>query len=231
MADWPTQNVPIPLAGKPAREPAPSRSSADAVFTARSPSFLRFANPLTMWRRLWAQRGLIWQFTVRDVQGRYRGSFLGLFWSFFTPLLMLSVYTFIFGYVFNSWQSGAAAATQPAVLAVRIQWVLKLFCGLIVFGVFSECVTRAPGLIVGAPNYVKKVVFPLEILPVAALGASLIHAAISMGLLLAALLVFERQLSPAIALFPLVLLSLIHVVHEKQTVVLRCHLTRRAATR
>jgi len=209
MADWPTQHAPLSAPGEPSRETPPLRSPTDAVFTARSPSFWRFANPLTMWRRLWTQRGLIWQFTVRDVQGRYRGSFLGLFWSFFTPLLMLSVYTFVFGYVFNSWQSESASASQPAVLAVRIQWVLKLFCGLIVFGIFSECVSRAPGLIVGVPNYVKKVVFPLEVLPVAVLGASLIHATISMGLLVAALLVFEGRLSLTISLFPLVLVSLV----------------------
>ena len=91
----------------------------------------------------------------REVLGRYRGSVMGVLWSFFNPVFMLIVYTFVFSVVFQArWSAGSESKTEFA---------LVLFAGLLVFNLFAECINRAPGLIVGNQNYVKKVVFPLEI--------------------------------------------------------------------
>jgi lipopolysaccharide transport system permease protein len=163
---------------------------------------LRSFNPLAMLRNLWCHRELIAQFARRDVEGRYRGSFLGVIWSFLTPLVMLLIYTFVFGLIFQSrWpQARSSSLNEFAVI---------LFAGLITFTIFSECVTRAPGLVVAVPNYVKKVVFPLEILPVSTLGAALFHAAVSTLILLAAHLLSGGTLHVTLLLLPLVLLPVI----------------------
>jgi len=124
---------------------------------------------------LWRHRALVAQMARREVTGRYRGSVFGLAWSFLNPLLMLAVYTFVFGVIMPArWPTGGGHA----------DFAMNLFAGLIVFNLFSECANRAPGLILGNVSYVKKVVFPLEILPVAVLLAALFHAAISLGILL-----------------------------------------------
>ena len=110
----------------------------------------------------------------RDVIGRYRGSVLGLAWSFLTPLLMLSVYTFLFGVVFKS-RWGGERRTRAASTTRSI-----LFVGLIVHGLFAECVNRAPGLMLQHASFVKRVVFPLEILPWTVLVSALFHASVSL---------------------------------------------------
>lgn len=108
---------------------------------------------------------------VREVLGRYRGSLLGIMWSFFNPVFMLAVYTFVFSVVFKArWGGGEESKAQFAIV---------LFAGLLVFNLFADCVSRAPSLILANVNYVKKVVFPLEILPWVAFGSSLFHALIS----------------------------------------------------
>ncbi|QDU10966.1 ABC transporter permease [Gimesia aquarii] len=117
-------------------------------------------------------RQLIWQMTKRDVIGRYKGSTLGLTWSFFNPLIMLAVYTFVFSIAFKArWQTGSDSKSEFA---------LALFIGMIVHGLLAESVNRAPSLILNNVNYVKKVVFPLEILPWVAMGATLFHTLVSL---------------------------------------------------
>ena len=117
-------------------------------------------------------RRLIMDMVKREVLGRYRGSIMGLFWSFFTPVLMLIVYTFVFSVVFKSrWAGGTDSKTEFAIV---------LFIGMMIFGLFSECINRAPTLVTSNPNYVKKVIFPLEILPIVAIGSALFHFAISL---------------------------------------------------
>lgn len=163
---------------------------------------LGLLNPAAMLRNLWRHRELIAQFTRREVEGRYRGSFLGIIWSFLTPLVMLLIYTFVFGVIFQARWSQARGASLN-------EFAVILFAGLITFTIFSECVTRAPGLVVAVPNYVKKVVFPLEILPVSVLGAALFHAGVSAIILLAAHLLSGGALHATLALLPLVLLPLL----------------------
>jgi lipopolysaccharide transport system permease protein len=157
-------------------------------------------------RSLFGHRQLIFQMTQREVLGRYKGSFMGLAWSFFTPLLMLAVYTFVFSVVFKArWgDDGEQSNTGFAVV---------MFVGMIVHALFAEVLNRAPGMIIGNVNYVKKVVFPLEILPVIAMLAALFHTAISLGVLLAAYVLFKgfvhwTAIFIPLVFFPLILLSL-----------------------
>ncbi len=153
---------------------------------------------------LWRNRGLIRQMTKREVIGRYRGSILGLVWSFSNPILMLAVYTFVFSVVFKArWGIGAAES--------RTQFALVLFAGLIVYNLLAEAANRAPGIILANANYVKKVVFPLEILPVVVVGATLFHSLVSLVVLLAAIYLFNGFLPWTVLLFPLVLLPLVMV--------------------
>ena len=141
--------------------------------------------------------------TKREVVGRYRGSIFGLFWSFFNPIVMLLVYTFVFGVVFKArWPGGMATQREFAVI---------VFTGLTVFTLFAELTNRAPSLIVSNVNYVKRVVFPLEILPCIALGTSLFHTCISLLILLTAHLVLNGILHWTFVFFPFVLLPLIAV--------------------
>jgi lipopolysaccharide transport system permease protein len=154
-----------------------------------------------MARSLWHNRRLIAQMTRREVVGRYQGSILGLAWSFFNPLLMLTAYTFVFSVVFKArWGQGDGES--------RAQFAVILFVGMIVHGLFAEVINRAPSLIVGNANYVKKVVFPLEILPAVSLGAALFHAVASLVVLLAAVAILTGPPNWTAALIPLVLLPL-----------------------
>jgi homopolymeric O-antigen transport system permease protein len=145
---------------------------------------------------------LILQMARREVVGRYRGSVLGLVWSFLTPVFMLVVYTFVFSVVFKArWGvDGDESKTQFAVV---------LFVGMIVHGLFAEVLNRAPGLILSNVNYVKKVVFPLEILPVVAMGAALFHTIISLTVLLTAFVIFNGYLNWTAIFIPFVLLPLV----------------------
>jgi lipopolysaccharide transport system permease protein len=172
------------------------------LITARAGGIGQYLNPLALWRNLWRYRDLIGQFTWREVQGRYRGSFLGLLWSFINPLVLLLIYTFVFGVVLQ-------ARWPQAPIDNLSEFALVIFCGLTAFNIFSECVGRAPGVIVSVPNYVKKVVFPLEILPVSVLGGALFHALISLIILLAAGVLLTGALHWTILLLPLIALPLI----------------------
>lgn len=136
------------------------------------------ASPKEMLASLWCHRHLISASAKREVLGRYRGSFMGLLWPIVTPIFMLVIYTFVFSVVFNArWGESDGSKTEFA---------LMLFAGLIVFNFFAECITRAPGLILANVNYVKKVVFPLEILPVVSLLSALFHGVISLAVWLVA---------------------------------------------
>jgi lipopolysaccharide transport system permease protein len=158
-------------------------------------------SPLAVLRHLWAYRELTAQLTVREVLQRYRGSYLGILWSFITPAVLLGVYTFVFSVVLKSrWGQGEETLGEFA---------LTLFAGLIAFNMFSEVVTRSPGIILASPNYVKKIVFPLEVLPVVMVGAALINSLIGLGILLVATYFLLGFVSPTLILLPLAYLPLI----------------------
>uniref|UniRef100_A0A7C4ASR0 Transport permease protein n=1 Tax=Desulfomonile tiedjei TaxID=2358 RepID=A0A7C4ASR0_9BACT len=150
---------------------------------------------------LYNHRNLIRQFAWRDVVTRYKGSYFGMIWSFVTPLMLLAVFSFVFSVIFKS-KWGVSPDEG------KFQFAMTMFCGMTVFNIFGECISRAPTLILQYPNYVKKVVFPLEILPVAALGSSLINAALSLAILIPAVLLFSHAWPSTIYLFPLVLIPI-----------------------
>jgi lipopolysaccharide transport system permease protein len=144
--------------------------------------------------------------TVREVVGRYKGSVIGLFWSFLNPVLMLGVYTFVFSVVFKArWGIGGTEETKT-------QFAVVLFVGMIVHGLFAEVLNRAPGLILSNVNYVKKVVFPLEILPIVSMGAALFHNLVSLVVLLVAFVIFNGYLHWTVIFIPVVLLPLVILV-------------------
>jgi lipopolysaccharide transport system permease protein len=169
--------------------------------TAINPHAAQPTSLVALAKSLWHNRQLIVQMTKREIVGRYKGSALGLVWSFLTPVFMLAVYTFVFSVVFKArWGGGEESKTQFAVV---------LFVGMIVHGLFAEVLNRAPGLILSNVNYVKKVVFPLEILPVVSMGAALFYCLISLGVLLIAFVLFNGYLHWTAVLAPLVVLPLV----------------------
>jgi len=157
---------------------------------------------LFLGKSLLQHRELILQMTKREVVGRYKGSIMGMAWSFFNPILMLTVYSFVFAVVFKARWGLGGEESKP-------HFAVVLFVGMIVHGVLAEVLNRAPGLIVGNVNYVKKVVFPLEILPVISMGAALFHSLISLVVLLIALVIIDGSLHWTAVLIPLVLLPLV----------------------
>lgn len=167
-------------------------------------SSYRLWNPLAPYGALATHHNLIVQMARRDVVGRYRGSYIGLFWSFFNPLLMLAVYTFVFGIIFKSrWNVQSTGPFEFAVI---------LFAGLNIHSLFAECANRAPTLIIENVNFVKKVVFPLETLAWSTLGSALFHLLVSTIVLLVFSLIVRGTMPWTIVLFPLVVLAFLPFV-------------------
>jgi len=182
----------------------PRRASVDAppAATTGGLTFIRWLDPAAFLRHLWQHRTLIAQFTRREVEGRYRGSFLGLSWSIINPLVLLLIYTFVFGVVFRlRWEQAGSDRLRFFALAV--------FCSLTAFNLFGEAVSRASGVIVAVPNFVKKVVFPLEILPVIVIGSAVFHGLMSLLLLLIANLLVNHSLHWTVLFVPLSALPLL----------------------
>lgn len=125
----------------------------------------------------WRYAGLVRQLVKREVHARYRQSMLGVLWAFLTPLLMLCVYTLVFRFVFKLRWGGVGDESDLA-------FALRLFAGLAVFNFFADCVNRAPRLILEQPHLVKKVIFPLEILPWVNVLTALVHLGVALLLLL-----------------------------------------------
>jgi lipopolysaccharide transport system permease protein len=157
---------------------------------------------LSSLRSLWRNRQLVVQMTKREVVGRYKGSVLGILWSFMNPLLMLIIYTFVFSVVFKSRWGANPDETKT-------QFAIVLFVGMIVHGLFAEVINRAPALITSNVNFVKKVVFPLDILPSVAILAALFHSLVSLGVLIVAFILFNGYLNWTGIFIPVVLLPLV----------------------
>ena len=171
--------------------------------TAINPHSAQPTSLVALMKSIWRNRQLIVQMTKREVVGRYKGSAMGLAWSFFNPVFMLVVYTFVFSEIFNSRWGGVGGDDS------KTQFAVVLFVGMIVLNLFSEVVNRAPSLILANVNYVKKVVFPLEILPIIAMGAALFHSLVSLCVLLTAFALFNGYLQWTAVFAPLVLLPLV----------------------
>lgn len=170
-----------------------------AINVAGSAGFLR--GLLAPYRALTSRRTLTFELTKRDILGRYRGASFGLLWSLLSPFLMLLIYTFAFGFIFKSKWPHEVGGDHP--------YAIILYMGLIIHGFFSECLTRSPVLITSNTNLVKRVVFPLEILPWSVMLSALFH--VGMNLLVFALLrlAMEHTLCLSMLWLPVVFLPLL----------------------
>lgn len=155
-------------------------------------------DPLSPYRSLARHFNLIVQLAKRDVADRYRGSLVGLFWSFVNPLFMLLIYTFVFGVIFK--------ARWNAQVGGHFAFALVLFAGLNINSLFAECANRAPTLIISNTNFVKKVVFPLEILSWSVVSAALFHLMVSTIALLAIALVVNGSVPWTVVYLPVIVL-------------------------
>ena len=142
---------------------------------------------------LFKKRELLWQFLVRNIKSRHRGSILGALWLIMNPLLMLSLYVFAFGVVF-----GGRFTDSPS--ESTLDYALGVFLGLSVLSLVSGVIGSASGIIVAQPNFVKKVVFPLEILPAATVGALTYDMLIGFGLCILGIISFGNGIDTS-ALF------------------------------
>ena len=157
--------------------------------------------PASLFASVLTNSDLVVALIRRDVVGRYRGSLFGVLWALFNPVIMLAVYTFVFSVVFKArWVDGSESKTEFA---------LVLFSGLLVFNLFAECINRAPSLIVGNVNYVKKIIFPLEVLPFIAIGSAFFHFIIGFVVWLGFYLIFFGLPSINIILLPLLIIPLL----------------------
>ena len=148
-----------------------------------------------------SHHSLIWQLAKRDVIGRYRGSFLGILWSLITPLVMLAIYGFVFSVVFKArWGETTGAKGEFAII---------LFAGLILHGLLAECLTRAPNIITGNPNFVKKIVFPLEVLIPASLLSAFMHFLIGFCVFFVGSIVVFQTIHITLLWTPVILLPFI----------------------
>ena len=162
-----------------------------------------FFSPLMVISSMCRHWRLIRLLTHHEIVSRYRGSLLGVLWALLHPMVMLTVYTIVFRGAFGMrWGTDGESA---------LDFGLLLFSGLIVHTLFSESLHRAPHLIVSHSNYVKKVVFPLEILAWTSLGTALFHAAISALVLVVFNAILHRALPWTALSLPLLLLPLMFI--------------------
>lgn len=166
--------------------------------------FRQYLSPVSPYASLLRNGRLVLDLTRRDISGRYRGALGGVLWAFLTPLLMLAIYSFVFGYIFKSRWTVAEAGD--------VHFSIVLFAGLIFANFLSECLNRAPSLVVASPNYVKKVVFPLEVLAWVAVGNALFHAAIGVLVLLVAMLVSGTHIAMTVVLLPILFILFLPLI-------------------
>ncbi len=159
-------------------------------------------NPYLTAHKLWRNRALLRQFTWRTIEMRHKGSLLGMVWAVLSPLLVLSIYSFVFVTVFDG-----RFGSNPDETAW--DYTIAIFLGLALMQLFLETLTSSSGVIVGNANYVKKVVFPLEILPISVVGASLFHCSVSIGLVLIAVLTFGGGLSWTVLWLPFIIVPIL----------------------
>lgn len=141
------------------------------------------------------------EMTQRDVRGRYRGASFGMLWSLISPFLMLGVYTLAFGYILKSRWPGASGNIS--------EFAMILFLGLIVHGFFAECVNRSPNLIVGNGNLVKRIIFPLHLLPWTAVLSALFHFVANAVVFVVISTILLKQFHWTVIFLPLVILPLV----------------------
>jgi len=166
--------------------------------------FIKLFNPMLGVTIVIKNRSLLWQLTRRNIISRYQGSILGLLWSLVQPLLLLAVYTFVFSVVFKMRWAVDNGDNKTA-------FAIIMFCGMTIFNIFCECVNGSCGLITGNPNYVKKVIFPLEILPLAYVLSTTILSMIWFFLLFLGALFFLNGCHWTMLWLPVTLIPLVMI--------------------
>lgn len=175
--------------------------SSNATRSARR-EIREFLNPRHLLASVARNRELIWQLSRREVRQRYQGSFLGIGWALITPLATLGVYTLVFGVIFSArWEQTEADGV--------VGYAIILFAGMIAYNVFGETIGSAPSLVASRPNYVKKVVFPLEILTLTTLAGALFHSLIGVGIIAVLSLLTTGTVSSTIWMLPLAYIPLL----------------------
>ena len=172
------------------------------LIAATSPGLRTHWNPARTFISLWRHRNLIYQLTKRDMDQRYKGSYLGVIWTLVTPLIVLAIYTFVFNVIMKA-RWGVGADEGP------MSFALALFCGLIIYGIFSESAVTAPNLILNNSNYVTRMVFPLEILPVVAVTSALVRAVAALVILIVGIVLVTGSLSWTLVLMTLPLAAVV----------------------
>lgn len=187
-------------------------SAPVTIRTAERPRLAPYLNPMSMLITLSTHRGLIGQFARREVAERHKGAYLGSLWNIISPIITLLIYGFVFGYVFDSrWRDPALAASEDQGGAAA-SFLLPFFLGHSMYHFFSECVGRAPFTVAARPNLVKKVVFPVEILPVVSVLSAMVYPLIAIPLLFIAQLVVVGSIPLTVMMLPLMFLPLIFAV-------------------
>ena len=158
---------------------------------------LSIDGPFSAWTR---HRSLTLELSRRDILGRYRGASFGLLWSLISPFFMLIVYTLAFGYILKARWPGTSGNTAD--------FAMLLFLGLLTHGFFAECLVRAPSLISANANLVKKIVFPLEVLPWTVVLSAMFHALTNILVFIALNLILRGEVQWTLVLWPLVLAPL-----------------------
>jgi lipopolysaccharide transport system permease protein len=178
-----------------------------------SEGWLVLLSPVHTWARLWRTRELLWGLSTRAIAERHKGSALGLVWLVVQPLLMLSVYTFVFSVVWRAtWTTASAgaehasAATASGASAGMLGFASMVFAGLVVYEVFSTSVAASPSAIVQNPNYVKKVVFPVELLPLSNVVSACLLSLVGVGVLVVGRVLMGEGVSRTLWLLPVVVL-------------------------
>ena len=167
-----------------------------------SSPLLSLLNPWRIAANLWRHRDLLWQFTLREIHIRHKGSRLGIVWALLNPLSMLVLYAFVFRLLFRSKFGVLPNETD-------YDYTLELFLSLSLYHVFAETLGWAPSLIVANPNFVKKVVFPLEVLPAAKIGDTTFHLGVSLALVLVGSAFGSSGLSWSLLWLPVLVLPLL----------------------
>jgi lipopolysaccharide transport system permease protein len=146
--------------------------------------------------KLFRYRGLIQTLVVRDLKARYRGSVLGFFWSFFNPLLLLLIYTFVFTKVL--------VGIHPEEME---PYALFMFCGILPWTWFSSSVLESSNTLIAGGNLIKKVLFPAEVLPIVTVLANMVHFFLGLVILAAFLIYYQRPIEGLQLLwFPVIVL-------------------------
>lgn len=179
-----------------------SHAVTEVVYSDRPPSFRGYLNPAAMLRNLLKHKHLAWQFARRDIEAKYKAQRLGIVWAILTPLLLLSVYTFVFAVIFpNKWNKFGGQSEPLGSFA------LSLFAGMLVFGLFRDMAARAPHVVVNHTSYVKRVVFPLEVFAISELLTALVTFSIGASVWLIGWVAIEQRApEPTVVFVPLILL-------------------------